>query len=386
MRKTQIILAIAVIIGLMLACNLPSSTSGQQSSDAILTAAAQTVQADLSVNATSTLLPADTATLAPATDTSTSSPLSTLPPAPSMTPTSSCDNAQFVTDVTYPDNTVVSAGDTFTKTWRLKNTGSCSWTPSYALVFVSGNMMSGPTVQAITGNVNPGQTVDISVNLQAPSNNGTYRGNWALRNSGGVIFTQFYVQIKVNGSGGGSATATPTATPTTVPSSTHTVTITNIGGEGGSVRSDGTVLVNVPNVGDTQTNVVSEAYFSFNISSIPSTATINQVKANFSNYDTLGNPFDIGDGCVRAYVQNYGSLNAGDFYSGDPLGAVARWCSTSDLNSASSQPDMISQLQSALGSSRFRLRVQFRTPTTNNNNITDMIRFGAVKLIITYTS
>ncbi|HUI88900.1 MAG TPA: NBR1-Ig-like domain-containing protein [Anaerolineales bacterium] len=208
MKKHPIVLAIALIIGAMLACNLPSNATNPQNPDAILTAAALTVQAQLSAENTPTLSPANTATPIPSANTPTLTPVpsSTLPPAaPSATATSNCDNALFVTDVTYPDNTVVTASSTFTKTWRLQNVGSCSWTPSYALVFVSNNLMNGPTVQALSGNVNPGQTVDISVNLQAPSGNGTYTGNWGLRNASGVIFTHFYVQIVVNSGGGGGA-------------------------------------------------------------------------------------------------------------------------------------------------------------------------------------
>jgi hypothetical protein len=92
-------------------------------------------------------------------------------------------------------------GETFTKTWRLKNAGTCSWTPSYAVVFSSGDSMSGPATQALTTNVNPGQTVDISINLKAPSTPGTYRGDWKLRNAAGVTFASFYVEIKVGGTG-----------------------------------------------------------------------------------------------------------------------------------------------------------------------------------------
>ena len=205
MQKNHIILAAAAIIVAMLACNLPSNTSNQQSPDAVLTAAALTVQAQLSANNTPTLPPANTAVSASSTNAPTLTPVPPTPTylPPAATATSNCDNALFITDVTYPDNTIVPANSTFTKTWRLQNTGSCSWTPSYALAFVSGDVMNGPTAQALTGNVNPGQTVDISVNLQAPSSNGTYTGNWGLRNASGVIFTHFYVKIKVNGGGGG---------------------------------------------------------------------------------------------------------------------------------------------------------------------------------------
>ncbi len=205
MRKNHLVLAIIVIIGAMLACNLPSNTTSQPNSDAVLTAAALTVQAQLTASAP-TISPANTATSTPlaSTPTFTPIPLSTSASSiPAVTATTSCDKALFVTDVSYPDNTSVPAGTNFTKTWRLQNIGSCSWTPSYAVVFVSDNIMSGPTVQALSGNVNPAQTVDVSVNLQAPSSNGTYISSWGLRNPSGVIFTHFYVQIKVTGGGGG---------------------------------------------------------------------------------------------------------------------------------------------------------------------------------------
>jgi len=205
MRKNHIVLAVAVIISAMLACNLPSNTSNQPNPDAVLTAAALTVQAQLTTSAPTTS-PANTASTPSAgTPTFTPVPLSTSTAIPAVTATTSCDKALFVTDVSYPDNTPVPAGTNFTKTWRLQNIGSCSWTPSYAVVFVSDNIMNGPTVQALSGNVNPGQTVDVSVNLQAPSSNGTYTSSWGLRNPSGVIFTHFYVQIKVTGGGGGGS-------------------------------------------------------------------------------------------------------------------------------------------------------------------------------------
>jgi len=61
--------------------------------------------------------------------------------------------------------------------------------------------MDGPANQALSGTVNPGQTVDISINLKAPAANGTYRGYWKLRNAAGVTFATFYVDVKVGGSG-----------------------------------------------------------------------------------------------------------------------------------------------------------------------------------------
>ncbi len=202
MRKFSHILAGIAIILAILACNLPSNNPNQQDPGAIMTAAALTVQAQLpaTVPAASPVA-TSTQTIPP-----TAIPFPTIPPSPippAATPTSNCDNAQFITDVTYPDNTSIASSTAFTKTWRLKNIGSCSWTPSYTLVFTGGDSMSGPAAQALVGNVNPGQTVDVSVNLTSPSGNGTYKGNWGLRNAAGVIFAHFYVQIQVGGGSGG---------------------------------------------------------------------------------------------------------------------------------------------------------------------------------------
>jgi len=199
MRKIPYLLMVVMCAGALLAgCNLPLVV---QERTGVQTAAALTVEAQLTAvaPATATFTLAPFPTVPPA---NTLAPTNTLPPA--ATATSSCDVAHFETDVTIPDNTEVGAGDSFTKTWRLKNIGTCSWTPSYATVFVNGASMSGPAVQALVGNVNPGQTVDISVNLTAPEADGTYTSYWGLRNAAGVIFSKFYVQIVVNSGTGGA--------------------------------------------------------------------------------------------------------------------------------------------------------------------------------------
>jgi len=106
-----------------------------------------------------------------------------------------------VADVTIPDNTQITVNNNFTKTWKLKNVGTCTWTSGYEIIFDSGDQMGGPASQSLTaGTVAPGQTVDVSVNLTAPNNPGTYKGNWKLREPGGVVFAlsngAFWVQIQ----------------------------------------------------------------------------------------------------------------------------------------------------------------------------------------------
>ncbi len=190
--------------GLILsACNFPGL---QPTPDAFATAAAQTVAAQLT-EAVQDLPTAPPITETPQPPSATDTPSITLTPTgPSPTPgTAGCtDRASFVSDVTIPDDTNIAANASFTKTWRLRNNGTCTWTSSYALVFDSGNNMSGPASVPLPGNVAPNQTVDLSVTLRGPATNGTYRGNWKLRNAQGVLFglgasadQPFWVQIVV---------------------------------------------------------------------------------------------------------------------------------------------------------------------------------------------
>ncbi|MGB7875404.1 MAG: NBR1-Ig-like domain-containing protein [Anaerolineales bacterium] len=207
MTKTSQLISTILFLALVLsACNLPGSTQEPErpSASVVLTAAAQTVEANLTqstVQNTATVqVVVPTSTTAPPTVTLAVSP-TTGSGATVPTATQDCDDAEFVTDVTIPDGTVLDPNESFTKTWRLRNSGTCSWTPSYTIVFSNGDSMSGPATQALTGNVNPGQTMDISVNLKAPASAGDYTGYWKLRNAAGVTFATFYVDINVGGSG-----------------------------------------------------------------------------------------------------------------------------------------------------------------------------------------
>ena len=110
-------------------------------------------------------------------------------PSPEPEPAPTCtDKTAFVSDVTVPDNTYMLAGQPFVKTWRLRNAGTCTWTAEYALVFVDGHRMGGPSLVPLSGPVAPGEVVDLSVGLVAPAGDGTYEGRWQLRNADGGLF------------------------------------------------------------------------------------------------------------------------------------------------------------------------------------------------------
>lgn len=196
------------------ACNLTPSAGDQQYTDPrpLLTAAAQTVEAQLTLNASPlpTLSPIDTQAFT-STPSTTGTPTTAVTSAPAA-----CDVIGYdpeTIDVTIPDGTQLLPGQTFTKTWRLKNVGSCVWTSGYALVFDAGDAIGGPPLNLLQGiTVAPGGSVEISVQLTAPEAPGTYRGYWKLRNASGVVFglgsdnKPFFVEITV-------AAATPSPTP-----------------------------------------------------------------------------------------------------------------------------------------------------------------------------
>ena len=126
-----------------------------------------------------------------------------MPPTRTSTPLP-CDWAGFVDDITVPDGTDFDISESFVKTWRLKNIGSCTWNSDYDLVFVSGNAMSGPAATSIDATVRPGETIDVSVSLKAPDEKGEYTGYWKLRNASNAVFglganagKSFWVQIDV---------------------------------------------------------------------------------------------------------------------------------------------------------------------------------------------
>lgn len=393
--KSPIIVVSMVILSVTLACSLFSSppTPTPASQDAVYTQAVQTVIAQLTANAAGNQAvptaggetveaPAVSAEVPP-TSTETQAPTNTNPPLPPTNTPIPCNQAKFIKDVSIPDGTKIQVGTGFTKTWRLRNTGSCTWTSAYQLIFDHGDQMGGPLTQPLAGNVAPGQEVDISVNLVAPASPGTYKGFWQLRDPGGVVFGvstgAFWVQIK-------AVQPTPTPSPTlpALPPPVGAIFAPMVAGESGSVRSNGTVFGFV-NVGDNESNQGQQGFVSFDISALPPGATILGVQVNFSGYDTLGNPFALG--CLRMYPQNYGSVDAGDYYTGSTSGAVVRWCNAGELsNSNFEAPSLVSKIQSSVGNSRVRFRLQFNEMETNGDGAANMARFNnSLQLIISFT-
>ncbi len=186
-----ILFTAAILLFIVPACTLQSRTDEPR-----LDRSANFTQAALTLDAQLTLAAAGafpTATRL-STQVGTTIPVIT-PTSPGDTgqqpsdPNAVCDRGEFIADVSIPDGTSFEPGQTFVKTWRLRNSGSCTWTPDYSVVFDSGDAMSGPATFPLSQtNIAPGQEVEISINLTAPSEPGNYRGDWRLRNPAGQVF------------------------------------------------------------------------------------------------------------------------------------------------------------------------------------------------------
>ncbi len=395
MKTLRLLFSSGLLLLLVLsACNLPQAASPTPDlAAAAMTAAAQTVQAVVEGQATENVPPPLPATPIPPTAAQPAATTAAPTAAAAATPTAAntCNQATFVADVTVPDGSKMTPGKKFTKTWRLKNTGTCSWTTQYALVFASGAQMGGPTVQQLTQVVNPGETVDLSVELTAPNAAGAYRGYWKLRDANGNVFglsngNAFWVDIKVESAAAAPPTATPMIVPVTVgpPPVVVPLTITVAAYDSGAVVGDGSLLA-YPNVGDTDTDFGSQGFISFDLSAIPAGSSFLQVQVDFSSYDTLGDPFGS-LGCLRLYAQDYGSIDPGDYFTGNAIGSYERWCNTGELSTVwDANGDLLSYLEGRAGSTA-QFRLQFSDTESDYDGITDMVRFGQMQFIITYTA
>ncbi len=192
-----------LLIGLVLlsACNMPGrNTPAPSEFELINTAAARTVAAQLTEisrppaatpepTQKSPLVTATSASPALPTALPSQAPVFTLVPQPTQAPqASACDRSKFIKDVTIPDNTALQPGERFTKTWRLQNIGQCTWEEDYSLVFTGGELLGALPQVLLPKVVRPDATVDISVEMIAPTQGGTYRSEWKLSNADGQVF------------------------------------------------------------------------------------------------------------------------------------------------------------------------------------------------------
>ena len=216
------VFATLVCLALVLASCAPAAANESIIATSVaLTVEAQDAETASAVTATPPPPTRTVTPLASGTALSTKAP----PTAPTGGSALCTADATFVSE-TIPDGTILSPGATFTKRWRIQNTGTCPWNKTWKFVYFSGDLMGGATVYDFPAIALPGDTVEVPINLVAPLAGGSYRGNWKIQSPWGQVFgdsgsrNPFWVDVIV---GSGTPENAKTATVFGITNVTYTV-------------------------------------------------------------------------------------------------------------------------------------------------------------------
>ena len=186
--KSVIILAILAVLVLIMVFSLRGSTltfrKMMPNFNGVQTAAVSTFASSLTQTAaagsTFSPPPSPTPTTTPTFANLTLS-------AASPTPTPSCYRSRFIEDVTVPDFSIMKPGETFTKTWRVLNNGTCAWPPGFRFAFYGGDPMGGSNY-ILTETLDPGKQTDLSISMTAPGGTGIVISTWRMSDPTGWFF------------------------------------------------------------------------------------------------------------------------------------------------------------------------------------------------------
>jgi hypothetical protein len=197
------VITLITLASLLYACGPTVPIEPTIDVNAIHTFAAETVIAEFTQTAAA-IPPTAAAT---ATQAASLTPEASVQPTDTAAPTNNpfeatptditCDDAIWVSDVTVPDGTQMTPGQDFVKTWKIKNTGSCTWGTGYTLIHGYDEKLDG-IAEPLTTAVAPGEEVEVSVRFKASTNAGEHRSYWRMQNASGSAFGEFfYVSIVV---------------------------------------------------------------------------------------------------------------------------------------------------------------------------------------------
>ena len=192
--KTKVVTFALVAATLLAACAPATPIEPTPDVLAIRTSAANTVVAEFTLTAAAFTPTSMPPTETPTPEIPTETPTITFATDPTQialgTPGLLCDDLSFdpaTVDVTILDGTAMTPGQEFVKTWKIKNTGNCSWGDGYSLTYSYGERMDGQPVPLGTV-VQVDQEVEVSVNFKAPTAIGDYTSAWQMTNAQGIPF------------------------------------------------------------------------------------------------------------------------------------------------------------------------------------------------------
>ena len=258
--------------------------------------------------------------------------------------------AMALTDENYPDDTIVNPGESFTKSWLLTNTGSCTWTEEYTLVFNRGDDMEAPNRTPLAGWVLPGESVWLSLEMIAPFQAGSHIGFWTLEAPDGRTFgpsgsDAFWVRIAIAG-------PTPTSRARGFDPAS-----------GGAIRSDGQPDDEIK-VGDDSSNLDWQGLVTYNFGNLSENSTVTGVVLDPAiDYTLSDDPFTA-LGCLNVYQVNYGGIDAADYGSAEGF-ALWTFCSEADLGGGArfGGPAAIEAVDTALFANQLQLIFVFENQT-----------------------
>lgn len=132
----------------------------------------------------------------------------------------------FVANANFTNGQIFHPGDNFQVVWTIENTGDCTWEGGYALELLGGDIIAAESSLPLTSTVNPGGTISLSVNMQAPAAAGSYVSAWKMQNPQGHKFGQdsppdsplrLAIRVIPQGNQGNNPTPNPTPNPTSPP-------------------------------------------------------------------------------------------------------------------------------------------------------------------------
>ncbi len=98
-----------------------------------------------------------------------------------------CNNLAFIRDVTIPPGTILSKNESFTKIWKVQNTGTCNWMYQYRLVLLSGDNF-GSSGDHIGRQVTVWDWNEVYIDMTTPNKAGTYTSYWRMADGDGKMF------------------------------------------------------------------------------------------------------------------------------------------------------------------------------------------------------
>jgi hypothetical protein len=203
--KTKILAIIWIGIFLLISCAPANISTPTPNVVFIKTSAAQTVVANFTLTAASADFTSTPTSLGTPTSPATSTLISTTKIASTLVPTQIghpgatqillCNEYSWddtTVDVNIPDNTPMTAGQSFVKTWKIKNSGTCTWNTGYKIIYAGYSAQMSGQPQPLPLPVTPGQEIQISINFVAPAQLGSYLSAWTLDNGDGTAYSHFY--------------------------------------------------------------------------------------------------------------------------------------------------------------------------------------------------